>query len=371
MPGIDLHSQPFTEETLAKLRIFENYVQEWLPTFVMSEFKQICIFDFFAGTGYDKVGVPGSPIRILRQIAKNRSILFEKNSQIKVFLNEFSKEKFESLESACRAYVEKDADLKALSKSCKLKVFYYNRDFADIFKELLPTIQNDASLVFLDQNGVKFIADDYFIPLANTTKTDFLYYVASSYIERFKGTEEFKKYITFNFDDVEKGTYTFVHKYLLSHLQERIPSTSKVKLYPFSIKKGTNIYGIVFGSSHPRGVDKFLKTAWKENPENGEANFDIYDDQMGNVDLFNGIQLNKIQRFKNKLEEELLKGNLKNNKDVFEFTLKDGHISSHALELIKDLKKQKRITYAGKSPKVSYENCFGKNAELVEFQVIK
>ena len=74
MSGRNLHAQPFSEETLAKLRIFENYTQEWIPTFVMSGFEKICIFDFFAGSGYDAIGVPGSPIRILEQVAKQKKL---------------------------------------------------------------------------------------------------------------------------------------------------------------------------------------------------------------------------------------------------------------------------------------------------------
>ena len=105
MPGKDLHAQPFTEETLAKLRIFENYTQEWIPTFVMSGYSEICIFDFFAGTGYDKIGISGSPIRILEQVAKNSKILFEENTKVNLYFNEFVTDKYESLVRACKSFM--------------------------------------------------------------------------------------------------------------------------------------------------------------------------------------------------------------------------------------------------------------------------
>ncbi|MFO7903844.1 MAG: hypothetical protein R6U98_14365, partial [Pirellulaceae bacterium] len=50
---------------------------------------------------------------------------------------------------------------------------------------------------------------------------------------------------------------------------------NKTALYPFTLKKGANIYGLVFGSKHPLGVEKFLDLAWSKNEINGEANFDI------------------------------------------------------------------------------------------------
>lgn len=43
----DLHAKPFDEGTLKKLEIFELYTREWLPTFLMSEYETIYIFDFF------------------------------------------------------------------------------------------------------------------------------------------------------------------------------------------------------------------------------------------------------------------------------------------------------------------------------------
>jgi hypothetical protein len=53
----DLHEEPFDESTIAKLEIFEDYAQAWIPTFVMQGIPTINIFDFFAGTGYDKSGL--------------------------------------------------------------------------------------------------------------------------------------------------------------------------------------------------------------------------------------------------------------------------------------------------------------------------
>ena len=108
------------------------------------------------------------------------------------------------------------------------------------------------------------------------------------------------------------------------YLIQRIPLLSGVKLYPFSIKKGRNIYGIVFGSSHPRCVEKFLRTAWKENPENGEANFDIHNDELGTIDLFEGRKLSKIELFQSEFEKEVL----------------GIYVSGHPLDDVKDIWKK-------------------------------
>lgn len=369
MPERDLHAKPFTEETLAKLRIFENYIQEWLPTFVMSGYSNVCIFDFFAGSGYDVSKSAGSPIRILNQIEKNKNIIINKKTTVNVYLNEFNKDKYENLQQACLEKIQSSADLTELKEKNKLVLYFYNSDCMELFNILLPTIKSNVSLVFLDQNGVKFITDEIFIPLTNTTKTDFLYFVASSNINRFKDTDNFKKYIDFSFDDIEKGTFNFIHIHLIEKLKQKIPVQSKVKLYPFTIKKGRNIYGIVFGSSHIRGVDKFLKTAWKENPENGEANFDLYDDDMGIIDLFEGPHLSKIDKFKKELEEKIKTRQLITNKDVYDYTLEKGHIAKHATDALREMKKNQQVSFLSSSPKISYENCYGKEKQIINFDI--
>jgi hypothetical protein len=76
-PSDDFHAKPFDEGTLTKLQILELYAREWLPVFLartQTKFTSIHIFDFFAGPGTDSVGVPGSPIRLIKQIDSMRSL---------------------------------------------------------------------------------------------------------------------------------------------------------------------------------------------------------------------------------------------------------------------------------------------------------
>lgn len=109
----DLHAKPFDDGTIAKLEIFEDYAQAWIPTFVMQpHISTMCIFDFFAGTGYDTKGIAGSPIRILQKIKEQINHIIEKNVKIVVYLNEFEpnkkkQEKFESLKKHVRIFLKK------------------------------------------------------------------------------------------------------------------------------------------------------------------------------------------------------------------------------------------------------------------------
>lgn len=362
---IDLHEKPFDETTIAKLEIFEQYAQAWIPTFVMSGHKEIHIFDFFAGTGFDIEQTKGSPIRILDKVKDHIDNIQLKGTKVYIHLNELKTKKYELLKNACLNFLEKNP---AVNRATSIN--FYNKDFDDIFNVLLPKIRNFPSLVYLDQNGIKFIAEDYVFKLEQCPTTDFLYFVSSSYFWRFGDQEAFKKHFNFDIDKAKKNPYKFIHKHILNELKSTLPPHTQLKLYPFTLQKGTNIHGIIFGASFPLAVDKFLKIAWKMNSINGEANFDIFDDSPSSQLEFNfgDKKLSKIETFKNSLEEKVLKRKLRNNREVFDFTIDCGHISSHAMELLRKLKKEKKIHYDSNSPLVTYDNVY-KNKRILNYDV--
>lgn len=371
MGSKDLHAKPFDEGTLAKLEIFEDYAQAWIPTFVMQKIPTICIFDFFAGTGYDKNGVQGSPIRILEKIRQHIGIIFQNRVRIKVFFNEFEpnkkeQKKFVLLKDSCDKYLDQN---KAVGRAIDLELI--NEDFETLFAKMIDTITEHPSLVYLDQNGVKFLEDKYLMALENMNQTDFIYFVSSSYFKRFGNSEEFKHHFEANLEEINSNPYKFIHRIIIDQLRRKLPEASRLKLYPYTIRKGSNIYGIIFGAKHPRAVDKFLSIAWKRNETNGEANFDIDDEaNLGQIDIFGNTRLSKIDRFKQNVEEKLLSEEICSNYDLLDFTFQEGHLPKHASDCIKFLKKEKKVDYDSSSPYVNYDNVYKKN-NIVFYKVLK
>ncbi len=364
--GRNLHEKPFDETTIAKLEIFGDYAQAWLPTFIMYGEPVICIFDFFAGTGYDKNSVPGSPIRILQKIQEQIGLIFQKKVKIKVFFNEFDKGKYEQLSDSCQDFIKEHPEV---GSAIELEIL--NEDFDVCFNKLLPTIQKYSSLVYLDQNGIRFLAEKYFFALEKTTRTDFLYFVSSSYFWRFGEKEEFKTHVNFDMEEAKKNPYQFIHRSLIAQLRGNLPVGSKLRLYPFSLKKGANIHGIIFGASHPRAVEKFLAIAWKRNDTNGEANFDIDEDKKKEqLDLFAGKQLTKIEAFQSRLREKVLNGSISNNFAAFDFAMDEAHIGTHAADALKKMKKEGLIDYDGSSPLVTYDNVY-KSPRKLPYKILK
>jgi three-Cys-motif partner protein len=370
----DLHDSPFDETTVAKLEIFEDYAQAWIPTFVMSGVEVICIFDFFAGTGYDKNAVEGSPIRILNKIREQIGNIFQKRVKVKVFFNEWQpnkreQKKFKSLESSCREFLEKHEDVKRAIDLNLFDLNLFNEDFESLFPKLLSEIKRFPSLVYLDQNGIKFLSEKYFLELGRTRHTDFLYFLSASYFWRFGESKEFKIHLDIDMIDAKKDPYRFIHRNIIEQLRKKLPLNTRVKLYPFSLRKGANIHGIIFGASHPRAVDKFLNIAWKRNEINGEANFDIDNDERKNqILLFEGKRLTKIEEFKLNVKNKILNREIKDNFQLLDFVYDEGHIPNHAVEVLKEMKKLKEISYDGNSPLVTYENVY-KKRKKIEYKI--
>jgi three-Cys-motif partner protein len=361
----DLHDSPFDDSTIAKLEIFEDYAQAWIPTFVMQSTPEIHIFDFFAGTGYDKAGVAGSPIRLLTKIQEQKGHLFQKRVKVVVHLNEFEpnkrkQAKFDLLKQSCTEFMDADPSLKN-----RVEINYYNENFEELFPKLITKVKQYPSLVYLDQNGIKYLADTYFLELEKTSQTDFLYFVSSSYFWRFGDSDEFKIHIDIDMQAAKKQGYRKIHQTITEQVSMKLPKNSKLKLYPFSLKKGVNIHGIIFGASHPRAVDKFLSIAWKRNEENGEANFDI-EDEAGKAQLsfFEEPKLSKIDAFKNELRGLLLDKKITDNYQALVYAYGSGHIPKHAAECVKELKDGKQLKYEGKSPLVTYDNVYKHNKKV-------
>lgn len=369
MSSKNIHKDPFDEGTITKLEIFQRYAREWLPTFVMSQRRKAYIFDFFAGTGYDVKGVPGSPIRILQEIKGQIGHIKENGTMIHVFLNEFDKKKDEQLKEAVKAYLDANPDMNCPEQ---IRIHLYNEDFGTLYEKLEPCIGQQPSLVYLDQNGIKFIADKYFMSIVNKPQTDFLYYLSSSFFIRFWNTPEFKAIVPqATMEEIKEKPYKYIHNEILNYLKGKLPQGSEVRMFPFTIKKSAGVYGIIFGASHIRAADKFLRLVWKMNEVNGVANFDIDDDaQKDQLELWGPQPIKKVDAFKRDLREKILGGEITNNKEAFDFVIDRGHIGTHAREEISEMKKKKLITYEGSAPKVNYEAVYQRN-EIVEYKIIK
>ena len=269
----NFHQQPFDEATQVKLELFGRYIREWLPVWLhwKPTPKRITIVDFFAGPGRDASGNPGSPLIAVNEIDRYRSTILNSSSKVHLELNEYAEEKANSLESHLRSE-QVDPDV------CSWRVD--SQGFEDAFRRIQPELRPGPNLLLLDQQGVKFISDDVFKALAELPQTDFIFFIASSTLRRFETHPSIKKCFPKSRGAFSASQFNNTHRAVADYYRNLIETNLRAKLFlaSFSLKKGSNIYGLIFGSSHPRGIEKFLRLSWEQDPIRGEANFDIDSD---------------------------------------------------------------------------------------------
>lgn len=339
----DLHKKPFDESTKAKLTIFQDYLKEWLPVFIIKKdiyWNTINIYDFFAGPGCDVNGVKGTPLLILDELEIYLSAINYKGLNINLYFNEYDENKCEELKERVQNY---NLD----NKPYKIEID--SLDFKDAYnkKALSMAKPNVANLVFLDQNGVKHITEGIFKYLINIKRTDFLFFISSSTIKRFCDHPNIRQHIKLSLEEVEKTPYHQIHKLVLGYYQSLVPANKEIYLAPFSLMKKPNIYGLIFGSSHVLGIEKFLTTCWRIDKDRGEANFDIDNDhiQKGQIDAFTGevAKPKKVELFEKELSERICSSYIKNDKEVYLFTITNGFLPSHANKVVKGLIEKNKI----------------------------
>lgn len=338
----DIFDKPFDEGTLMKLNLYRGYIKEWYPVFLSSNKsyapQNIRVYDFFAGEGKDVNGILGSPLIALEELKPYIKNIQQNNRTVKLFFSEKNKKKYQRL----LGHVGNP-------KFCKYEV--ENKSFTTYFNQLYPEMisaqKNSANLMFLDQSGIKEVTKEIFLKIINVLRTDLLFYFSSSYIHRFGEMEEFKQYIDISPENLKKKPYIHIHRTILDFYRSFIPANRDYYLAPFSIKKGANIYGLIFGSNHTLGIEKFLKIAWKEDGQRGEANYDIDKDNIdlsGQQNLFPEMQIpKKIQVFEKEIEDQITTNKVITNVDAYKFGLLRGFIPKHVNVVLRKLMKENVI----------------------------
>jgi three-Cys-motif partner protein len=332
------HSKPFDDGTIAKLQIFELYAQEWIPVFVSQtepKFNEMHIFDFFCGPGSDTTGVHGSPLRILNQLRayhQNGMAGWNKVRIVAHFYDE-SEDKIAALKAILR---QPEWGIPGVEVDCRPTRF--QNAIAD-HASLLSDIRY-AKLLIIDQFGVDEVSDAVFKKLINFVTTDFIFFLSSSTLHRFRNHPAIKQ-------KIEKPEDSYdVHRAAVNYYRKLVPPNDEVYLGSFSIKKRSNIYGLIFGSRHPLGIHKFLQVAWAKDKFAGEANFDI---ERENIQAGEGIlpldvmRPKKVQQFEADLENALRTGQLKTEADVARFCIEAGMTCQHSASVIRKLKTENVI----------------------------
>lgn len=114
-----------------------------------------------------------------------------------------------------------------------------------------------------------------------------------------------------------------------------------------------SIYGLVFGSNHTYGIEKFLKICWSLDPQRGEANYDIDADNINPVAPSLFAQYNtpkKVQVFEQEIEKLLYAKSDHSLYDLYCIVLAKGFQPKHVNKVLKDLKSKSKVGFDFKLP---------------------
>ncbi len=365
MSTSDFHERRFDEETQCKLDIYRQYLRSWLPVFLHREdIRSIQIFDFFAGPGHDGAGNAGSPVIASEEIALSLSknvTAPRDRKRVLLYLNEPDEKRYAVLINETMPQIRK--------QNGDLEIILKKERFSSILQEGLGYMRKPgaANFVFLDQFGIKETTHDVLLEIWKCPTTDMMFFVSSSCVNRFKNDNHLQRYLP----PLEPTEYGIMDGHNATRLLHRaytrwIPPDMTYYLGQFSIKRNANIYGLIFGSRHPLGLDKFLQVAWNKDNLQGEANFDIDNDNISTHQLYlftERKKSTKIKVFEQHLKDDLLKGNLRTNLELYLYGLRNGMLARHVREAVSRLQQEGVIPT--QKLKISYDAWKNRHTENI------
>jgi three-Cys-motif partner protein len=341
----DINANPFDDATKDKLDLFRNCFKEWFPTLLHNPYcNKLYVYDFFAGSGKDSEGNPGSPIILLKEAMGENQLHCSKSNSEKVYFlfNEARKKKSEILKENILSHVENCLS-NCNKANCSYKIKTERLKFKNMFlsDETKAILKNPkyAKFVLLDQYGFKEVNEEVFLNLISFPMTDFIFFITSSFLKRFQEHPYVIKYFEKNQINFNQSEPKYCHSIVADYYRSLIPISKSYFIHHFTIKKGSNYYGLIFGTNHTFGMEKFLKVCWDKDPLAGESNFNILGDYDKNSLFYTEVNTHKNEEYKKLLIGEILNRNIQNNRSGLLHALKHSIMPKVFVETIEELSK--------------------------------
>jgi len=349
MANKNFHNSKFDKGTQSKLEVFKEYFKESFPVFLFSPFfDEIFIYDFFAGQGVNAEGEYGTAINILNEILPYCDDIRRSKKKVYIILND--KKESEVLKSNvskfltdCSSNCNKECvlieDINLIIKSEDFETYFY-----DIYPKMLSR-NRAAKLLFLDP--YKFVINsDLFDKIINLPSADFICFMPSFFLRRFPEEPAFKKYIDTSKINFQISKPQHCHRVIADYFKLLIPADKEYFMGCFSVKKDAGYNGLLFGSNHTLGAEKFQRVCWDIDKVTGEADYNIDREltygQQGV--LFDDVKIPlKLSQFFSNFEEKIRSGEIRTDFEAYKFALKNRCLVRHAAERLKHMMNDKVI----------------------------
>ena len=332
------------EHSEVKVKLLKTYLERYFNILNNSRFiEDIHYFDLFCAEGIYSNGGKGSPIIVLESIKNAYFASKHKNGNSGKFhcvFNDIDHNKVNTLIDNISKHKLHYPEIGTIN--------FENKDYQNLCPEISLKIKNikknDKAFVFIDPYGYKEIRIKDIKSLLEKRNSEVLLFLPTHFMFRFRenGTpESLYEFINEIVPEDEwpksKTGLDFIEN-LKSGFKKYLGDSFFVDTFIISREKN-QFFCLFFFTSHIYGFDRMLDAKWKLDEEDGRG----WKYNSSSDDLFSIIEKEpNILKFENSLNNFLSK-NQKTNKELYEFTLKNGHLTTHTTQILKKWQDEKRL----------------------------
>ena len=249
--------------SVGKHDLLREYVPLWLRI-LGTGYKDLVLYDGFAGPGKYRGGEEGSPIIMLNAAADY--VCRRTGARVHCTFVEDRQDRFESLQGQVASYSLPEG----------VKVYTLHREFADEVTNILRSIASHQNAVrsvpsffMIDPFGIKGVPFSALRGLLALDKSECLFTLMWRDISRFRNEPSFEKHMFELFgDDGWRGLPTGdLKRYVYSRFEQRLREAGAKYVLVFDLWKGSrHIYSLFFATKGIKGCDVMKQAIWKVDP---------------------------------------------------------------------------------------------------------
>ena len=334
-----MDNNKLAEHSAIKVELLHTYLKTYLGIIGnLSFIDAIHIFDMYCNQGFFDNGKEGSPVQILKSRKEFYYKMKSKNSStvpINCYFNDIDKNSVELLKNGVKAK-------KSLHDDSYGSLIYSTLDYSVFFervKDKVNKMRNEKAFVFIDPYDYKTVKVKHITELLSNKNTEVLLWLPIQFMYRFKESppEALQGFI----DELDLPTSSIKNaKDFIIKLKEGFQNHLGTNYVDsFTIQKSANtVFSLFFFTPSIKGFEKMLEAKWKIDSENGEG----WDYRKHTSTLFHSVKMNPLEEALRKY----LYRSPKTNKEIYDFTLRQGFLPKHSKEVLSNLQDKINVTSA-------------------------
>ena len=333
-----------------KVDLLRKYLEMYLHVLSNTHHERtIYLFDLFCGPGiHDNNGI-GSPLVMLNEINK----VYNPNNKIsyKCLFNDKASDKIDKLKTNIS-----HSNIYSQTININYSCSDYRILISDVISKLQTFSNSEKAFIFIDPYEYKDIRISDIELLLNNRRTEVLLFLPTQFMFRFEsnGTPESLKCLIKELVPIEEWPKSSTGIEFIESLKNHFKIYLGDHYYvdTFIIKRDAGQYFcLFFFTSNIYGFEKMLEAKWKIDKDEGRGW-----SYERSYNLFAGEKFPVTLKFEAELKEYLLKQ--RTNKEVYEFTLHQGHLPLHANDILRHFQTTGLLSVLTKTNQPVRKNAF-------------